>query len=67
MPKKLLFVPENLYYGAMKNTIEAHKKGTLAVQKKHKKRISRAVWSKAMEKKKNKSEKDRKRKEVEHD
>ena len=42
MPKKLLFVPENLYYEAVKNAIEAHEKGTTAVQKKRKKRKCRA-------------------------
>ena len=33
MPKRLLFLPENLYYEAMKNAIETHEKGTPAVQK----------------------------------
>ena len=42
LPKKMLFVPENLYYEAVKNAIEAHAKGTPAVQKKRKKRKRRA-------------------------
>lgn len=42
MPKKILFVPENLYYEAMKNTIEAHEKGLPAVQDKKKKKRRRA-------------------------
>ena len=70
MPKKLLFVPENLYYEAMKNAIEAHEKGTPAVQKKrkkHTKRKRRMARRKAMEKKRNKDKKARKRKEVDHD
>ena len=74
MPKKLLFVPENLYYEAMKNAIEAHEKGTPAVQKKRKKRKRRAKRRKEAgkrrkqaEKAKKKNEKARKRKEVDHD
>ena len=74
MPKKLLFVPENLYYEAMKNAIEAHEKGTPAVQKKRKKRKRRAKGRKEArkrrkqaEKAKKKNEKARKRKEVDHD
>ena len=74
MPKKILFVPENLYYEAMKNAIEAHEKGTPAVQKKRKKRKRRAKRRKEArkrrkqaEKAKKKNEKARKRKEVDHD
>ena len=74
MPKKLLFVPENLYYEAMKNAIEAHEKGTPAVQKKRKKRKHRAKRRKEAgkrrkqaEKAKKKNEKARKRKEADHD
>ena len=70
LPKKMLFVPENLYYEAVKNAIEAHEKGTSAVQKKHKKhtkRKRRMARRKAMEKKRNKDKKARKRKEVDHD
>ena len=39
MPKKILFVPENLYYEAMKNAIEAHEKGLPAVQDKKKEKM----------------------------
>lgn len=70
LPKKMLFVPENLYYEAVKNAIEAHEKGTPAVQKKrkkHTKRKRRMARRKAMEKKRNKDKKARKRKEVDHD
>ena len=42
MPKKILFVPENLYYEAVKNAIEAHEKGLPAVQDKKKKKRRRA-------------------------
>ena len=42
MPKKILFAPENLYYEAMKNAIEAHEKGLPAVQDKKKKKRRRA-------------------------
>ena len=42
MPKKILFVPENLYYEAMRNAIEAHEKGLPAVQDKKKKKRRRA-------------------------
>ena len=74
MPKKLLFVPENLYYEAVKNAIGSHEKGTPAVQKKRKKRKRRAKRRKEAgkrrkqaEKAKKKNEKARKRKEVDHD
>jgi len=74
MPKKLLFVPENLYYEAMKNVIESHEKGTPAVQKKRKKRKRRAKRRKEAGKRRKqavnarkKNEKVRKRKEVDHD
>ena len=74
MPKKLLFVPENLYYEAVKNAIEAHEKGTPAVQKKRKKRKRRAKRRKEArkrrkqaEKARKKNEKVRKRKEADYD
>ena len=67
MPKKILFVPENLYYEAVKNAIEAHEKGTPAVQKKQKKRKRRAKRSRETEKAGKKNKKVRKRKEVDHD
>ena len=34
MPKKLMFLPDNLYYETMKPTIEAHEKGVPTVRKK---------------------------------
>ena len=54
MPKKLMFLPDNLYYEAMKPTIEAYEKGLPAVQKKQK--AAKAEHSK----------KSKKRKEVDH-
>ena len=36
MPKKLMFLPDNLYYETMKPTIEAHGKGLPTVRKKQK-------------------------------
>ena len=74
MPKRVLFVPDNLYYEALKATIEAHEKGTPAVQKKQKKRKRRAKRCKEAGKRRKqaenarkKNEKVRKRKEVDHD
>lgn len=73
LPKKMLFVSENLYYEAMKNAIEAHAKGAPAVQKKRKKRKRRAKRRKEARKRRKqaekakKNEKARKRKEVDHD
>ena len=73
MPKKILFVPENLYYEAMKNAIEAHEKGLPAVQEKKKKKRRRTKRKAAKERRKQaekarkKNEKSRKRKEVDHD
>ena len=74
MPKKLLFVPENLYYEAAKNAIEAHEKGTPAVQKKRKKRKHRAKRRKEAGKRRKQAEKarkqnkkERKRKEADYD
>ena len=60
MPKKLLFVPENLYYEAVKNVLEAHEKGTPAVQKKRKKRKRRAKRRKEARKRRKQAEKARK-------
>ena len=65
MPKRVLFLPDNLYYGALKATIEAHEKGTPAVQKKRKKRKRRKKRTKTDRRKQPK--KSRKRKEVDHD
>lgn len=59
MPKKILFVPKNLYYEAMKANIEAREKGLPAPSKKHK------VQAGKPEKKKTK--KSKKRKEADHD
>jgi hypothetical protein len=73
MPKKILFVPENLYYEAVKNAIEAHEKGLPAVQDKKKKKCRRARRKAARERRKQaekarkKNKKSRKRKEVDHD
>ena len=73
MPKKILFVPENLYYEAVKNAIEAHEKGLPAVQEKKKKKRRRTKRKAAKERRKQaekarkKNEKSRKRKEVDHD
>lgn len=73
MPKKILFVPENLYYEAVKNAIEAHEKGLPAVQDKKKKKCRRARRKAARERRKQaekarkKDKKSRKRKEVDYD
>ena len=74
MPKRVLFLPDNLYYGALKATIEAHEKGTPAVLKKQKKRKRRGKRRKEAGKRRKqaenarkKNEKVRKRKEVDHD
>ena len=61
MPKKILFSPDNLYYEAMKPTLEAHEKGLPAVQKKQKQKAA-----KAKAKKPKHSKKSKKRKEVDH-
>lgn len=66
MPKKILFVPENLYYEAMKQALDAHEKGLPAVQdKKRKKRKRREKRTKTDGRKQ--PEKSRKRKEVDYD
>ena len=41
MPKKLMFLPDNLYYETMKPTIEAYEKGLATVRKKQKGRTSK--------------------------
>ena len=72
MPKKILFVPENLYYEAVKQALDAHEKGLPAVQDKKKKKRRRARRKAARERRKQaekarkKNEKSRKRKEVDH-
>ena len=66
MPKKILFVPENLYYEAMKQALDAHERGLPVVQdKKRRKRKRRKKRTKTDRRKQPK--KSRKRKEVEHD
>lgn len=66
MPKKILFVPENLYYEAVKQALDAHEKGLPAMQeKKRKKGKRRKKRTKTDERKQPK--KSRKRKEVDHD
>ena len=74
MPKRVLFLPDNLYYEALKATIEAHEKGIPTVKKKQKKRKRRAKRRKEAGKRRKqaenarkKNEKVRKRKEVDHD
>ena len=74
MPKRVLFLPDNLYYEAMKQSIEAHEKGTPAVQKKRKKKKRRAKRRKEARKRRKqavkarkKNEKSRKRKEADYD
>ena len=73
MPKKILFVPENLYYEAVKQALGAHEKGLPVVQDKKKKKRRRAGRKAARERRKQaekarkKNEKSRKRKEVDHD
>ena len=73
MPKKILFVPENLYYEAVKQALGAHEKGLPVVQEKKKKKRRRAGRKAARERRKQaekarkKNEKSRKRKEVDHD
>ncbi len=61
MPKKLLFVPENLYYEAMKNAIEAHEKGTPAVQKKRRNGNAGAKRRKEARKRRKQAEKQERR------
>ena len=66
MPKKILFVPENLYYEAVKQALDAHERGLPVVQdKKRRKRKRRKKRTKTDGRKQPK--KSRKRKEVDHD
>ena len=46
MPKKLMFLPDNLYYETMMPTIEAHEKGLPTVRKKQKGRTPKPKKSK---------------------
>ncbi len=59
MPKKILFIPDNLYYEALKLNIEAREKGLPAPTKKQKRRAGKPE--------KKKAKKSKKRKEAEHD
>lgn len=59
MPKKILFIPDNLYYEALKQNIEAREKGLPAPTQKQKR--------KAEKPEKKKAKKARKRKEVDYD
>ena len=46
MPKKLMFLPDNLYYETVKPTIEAYEKGLPTVRKKQKGRTPKPKKSK---------------------
>ena len=54
MPKKLMFLPDNLYYETMKPTIEAHEKGLPIVRKKQKGRTPKPKKSKKKKAKRSK-------------
>ncbi len=64
MPKKILFVPDNLYYEALKQNIEAKENGLPAPSQRKQKRRAKA---KAGKPEKQKAKKSRKRKEVDYD
>ena len=66
MPKKILFVPENLYYEAVKQALDAHEKGLPAVQDKKRKKGKRRKKRTKTDGRKQ-SKKSRKRKEVDYD
>ena len=66
MPKKILFVPENLYYEAMKQALDAHEKGLPTVQDKKRKKGKRRKKRTNTDGRKQ-PKKSRKRKEVDHD
>ena len=66
MPKKILFVPENLYYEAVKQALDAHEKGLPAVQEKKRKKGKRRKKRTKTDGRKQ-SKKSRKRKEVDYD
>lgn len=57
IPKRLLFLPDNLYYEAMKNTIEAKEKELSAAKKKRRKRKRRAARRKAARKRRKQAKK----------
>lgn len=54
MPKKLMFLPDNLYYETMKPTIEAYEKGLATVRKKQKGRTPKQKKSKKKKAKRSK-------------
>ena len=54
MPKKLLFLPDNLYYETMKPTIEAYEKGLATVRKKQKGRTPKPKKTKKKKAKRSK-------------
>ena len=54
MPKKLMFLPDNLYYETMKPTIEAYEKGLTTVRKKQKGRTPKSKKSKKKKAKRSK-------------
>ena len=59
IPKKLMFLPGNLYYEALKQNIEAREKGLPVAQKKQKRQTAKAE--------KKKPRKSKKRKEADYD
>ena len=54
MPKKLMFLPDNLYYETMKPTIEAYEKGLATVRKKQKGRTPKPKITKKKKAKRSK-------------
>ena len=54
MPKKLMFLPDNLYYETMKPTIEAREKGLPTVRKKQKGRTPKPKKTKKKKAKRSK-------------
>ena len=54
MPKKLMFLPDNLYYETMKPTIKAYEKGLTTVRKKQKGRTPKPKKSKKKKAKRSK-------------
>ena len=54
MPKKLMFLPDNLYYETMKPTIEAYEKGLATVRKKQKGRTPKQKKTKKKKAKRSK-------------
>ena len=54
MPKKLMFLPDNLYFETVKPTIEAYEKGWTTVRKKQKGRTPKPKKSKKKKAKRSK-------------